>query len=74
VFTKNIQNDTGAALVNLNRLPQTPGVGGSGVLVSLVFQAVGTGNTTVTVPNMTVRNTQGQPVFSGSPQMTVTVR
>ena len=74
VFTKNIQNENGAALINLNRLPQTPGVSGSGVLVSLVFQAVGTGTATVTVPNMTVRNAQGQPVFSGSPQMTVTVR
>ena len=74
VFTKNIQNDAGAAMVNLNRLPQTPGVSGSGVIVSLVFQAVGPGSTTVTIPNLTVRNTQGQPVFTGSPQTTVTVR
>ena len=35
MFTKNIQNDTGTAMVNLNRLLQTPGVNGSGVLVSL---------------------------------------
>jgi general secretion pathway protein D len=74
VFTKNIQNDAGAAMVNLNRLPQSPGVNGSGVVVSLTFQAVGPGTTTVTVPNLTVRNTQGQPIFNGSPQATVTVR
>jgi hypothetical protein len=28
----------------------------------------------VTVPGLTVRNSQGQVVFSGSPQMTVNVK
>jgi general secretion pathway protein D len=74
VFTKNIQNDAGAAAMNLNRLPNTPGVSGSGVLTTLVFQGVAKGSTTVTVPNLTVRNTQGQVVFSGSPQVTINVK
>ena len=74
VFTKNIQNDAGAAAVNLNRPPGTPGVSGSGVLATLVFQAVAKGSTTVAVPNLTVRNAQGQVVFSGSPRMTVNVK
>jgi general secretion pathway protein D len=74
VFTKNIQNDAGAAAVNLNRLPNTPGVSGSGMLTQLTFQAVAKGSTTVTVPNLTVRNAQGQVVFSGSPQMTINVK
>ena len=74
VFTKNIQNDAGAAAMNLNRLPNTPGVSGSGVLTTLIFQAVAKGSTTVAVPNLTVRNAQGQVVFSGSPQMTINVK
>jgi general secretion pathway protein D len=74
VFTKNIQNDAGAAAMNLNRLPNTPGVSGSGVLTTMIFQAVAKGSTTVTVPNLTVRNAQGQVVFSGSPQMTINVK
>ena len=74
VFTKNIQNDAGAAAVNLNRLPNTPGVSGSGMLTQLTFQAVAKGSTTVTVPNLTVRNAQGQVVFSGSPRMTINVK
>jgi general secretion pathway protein D len=74
LFTKNIQNDAGAAAMNLNRLPNTPGVSGSGVLTSLIFQAVAKGTTTVSVPNLTVRNAQGQVVFSGSPQMTINVK
>jgi general secretion pathway protein D len=74
VFTKNIQNDAGAAAMNLNRLPNVPGVSGSGVLTSLIFQAVAKGSTTVTVPNLIVRNTQGQVIFSGSPQVTINVK
>jgi general secretion pathway protein D len=74
LFTKNIQNDAGAAAMNLSRLPNTPGVSGSGVLATLVFQAVAKGSATVTVPNLTVRNAQGQVVFSGSPQMIVNVK
>jgi general secretion pathway protein D len=74
LFTKNIQNDAGAAAMNLNRLPNSPGVSGSGVLTTLVFQGVAKGSTRVTVPNLTVRNAQGQVVFSGSPQMTINVK
>jgi general secretion pathway protein D len=74
VFTKNIQNDAGAAAVNLNRLPGTPGASGSGVLATFIFQGVAKGTSTVTVPNLTVRNAQGQVVFSGSPQTTITVK
>ncbi|MDE3167546.1 MAG: hypothetical protein KGN36_17220 [Acidobacteriota bacterium] len=73
-FTKNIQNDAGTALVTLSRQPQTPGANGSGVLVSLTFQAVAPGETTVSVPGLVVSNSQQQPVFSGSPRMTVTVK
>ena len=74
VFTKNIQNDAGAAAMNLSRLPDTPGVSGTGVLTTLVFQAVAKGSTTVTIPNLTVRNAQGQVVFSGSPRLTISVK
>ena len=44
------------------------------VLTTLIFQAVAKGSSTVTVPNLTVRNSQGQVVYSGSPQMTITVK
>jgi general secretion pathway protein D len=74
VFTKTIAPDGSGAAINLNRLPQSPGVSGSGVLVSLTFQAVAPGTTTITIPNLNVRNTQQQTVFAGSPQMSVTVR
>jgi general secretion pathway protein D len=74
VFTKNIQNDNGIAFVNLNRQPGTTGSTGSGVLVTMIFQGVGNGTTTVTIPNLSVRNSQGQVVTSGSPSITIAVK
>lgn len=74
VFTKNIVPDTGMAAIQLSRQPGTPGVNGGGVLVTLNFQVVGRGPTTVSAPNLTVRNSQGQPVATGSPRVAVSVQ
>jgi general secretion pathway protein D len=74
VLTKNILNDAGAATVQLARPAGSPGASGDGVLVRLNFQAVGRGNTSVTVPNLAVFNSQGQPTLNGSPQLTVNVK
>ena len=74
VFTKNIQQQTGTATVNLSRLPGTAGASGSGVLVSLTFQAASPGSAVVSIPNLTIRNSQGQVVYNGSPQINVSVK
>ena len=73
-FTKNILNDTGAATVQLARPPGNPGAAGAGTLVNLIFQAVGPGVTSVTIPNLVLLSSQGQPVFTGSPQVTINVK
>jgi general secretion pathway protein D len=74
VFTKNIQNDAGIASINLARPPGSAGVSGSGVLVTMIFQAIAPGNSTVRVPNLVVKDAQGQVVSSGTPQMVINVR
>jgi general secretion pathway protein D len=74
VFTKNIMNDAGTATVNLNRFPGSKGVSGSGTLVTLTFQAVGRGSTTVSVPNLTVRDSQGATLATATPTVTVNVK
>jgi len=74
VFTKNIQNDTGAAIIQLNHPPGSRGVSGSGTLVSLNFQAVARGATAVIIPHLTVRDSQGTIVSNSTPQLTVTVK
>ena len=73
-FTKNIQNDTGLATVTLNRPTGVPGVSGSGVLVTLLLQGLAQGTTTLSVPNLIVRGTQGQVVAAGTPQIVINVR
>jgi general secretion pathway protein D len=73
-FTKNILNEQGLATVQLNRQPGGPGVTGSGQLVTLTFQAVGKGSTTVRVPNLTIRNSQGATLVTASPQLSVNIR
>ena len=74
VFTKNILNDTGMAIIQLNRLPGSPGLGGSGTLVTLNFQAVARGAAVVTIPHLAVRNSQGAVISNSTPQFTVMVK
>ena len=74
VFAKNIQNDAGTASVQLSRPPGSPGVSGAGVLVTLNFQAVAKGNTTVTVTNGTLRNSQNQAIGGGNPGLPVRIQ
>jgi general secretion pathway protein D len=73
-FSKNILNDTGEANVNVSRFPSTGGVSGSGSIVTLVFQAIGRGDTVVTAPQLTLRNSQSQPILTSTPQLTINVK
>jgi general secretion pathway protein D len=74
VFTKNILNDTGVAIIQLNRPPGSPGVGGSGALVTLNFQAVASGTAVVMIPNLAVRNSQGAVLSNSTPQLAIAVK
>ena len=72
--SRNILNDTGDATITIARDPKGPGVSGSGGLVTITFQAVGRGTTTVTLPQLTLKNTPGQPVVTNTPVLNVTVK
>ena len=74
VFAKNIQNDAGAATVQLSRPPGSAGVSGSGVLITLNFQAVARGATTVTLSSASLRNSQNQAIGSGNPGLPVRIQ
>jgi general secretion pathway protein D len=73
-FSKNVLNDTGEATVNVSRFPTTGGVSGSGSLVTFVFQAVGRGDTVVSAPQLTLRNSQSQPILTAAPHLSVSVK
>ena len=72
--SKNIVNSTGDASVSIARDPAAAGVSGSGGLVTVVFQAVGKGNTTVTVPGLSLRLTNGRSANPPAPSLTVHVQ
>jgi general secretion pathway protein D len=73
--SKNILNDTGTADFSVSRAPDTGGASGSGDLFSIVFQAVGRGNTSVRLSGMSLSNPAGQPIASNTPpELVVNVR
>ena len=73
IFSRNIRNQAGQAAVNLSRFPGTGGADGGGVLVTLTFEAVAAGQTTVAVTPTGARNAEQQTVPLGTAQATVTV-
>jgi len=73
-FTENTLNDTGEAIVTLNRMPGTGGVSGGGALLTLTFQPVGKGTGEISVSEITVRNTQLDTLKLQLPKSTVTIQ
>jgi general secretion pathway protein D len=73
--SRNILNEVGSADVSISRGPATPGVSGSGGLFSITFQAIGTGDTSVQVSNVTMNASTSQPIPSNLPApLTVSVK
>ena len=64
--SKNILNDTGQADMAISRGPGG-GISGVGGLFTVVFQAVGRGNTTVSVSSVSVTASGGQPISTNAP-------
>lgn len=73
--TQNILNDMGLSDMIVSRGPQDGGVSGAGVLFTVVFQAVGRGQTNVTVAGVSLTSSTGQPInVAAPPPLVVTVR
>lgn len=73
-FSKNILNDVGEATITFNRPAGAGGVNGDGVILTLQFQAVGRGTTTVSVVEPGLKNSQMQPINVTAPSATVTIQ
>lgn len=74
LFTRNIQEDAGEVAISITRLPGAGGVSGSGVLATLTFQAVGRGATEITFADLSVRNSQMQPLAAAPPKLAVNIQ
>jgi hypothetical protein len=73
-FNANMMNDTGEAVITLNRLPGSGGVTGSGALLQLTFQGVAPGTAAVSVVDPQLKNVQLQPVEVTGPTVQVVVQ
>jgi general secretion pathway protein D len=73
-FTESTMNDTGDAIITLNRLPGTGGVAGTGAILNLTFQAIGRGTSPVAVSDAEIKNVQMQSIPVSAPSMTIVVQ
>ena len=73
IFSRNVRNQSGQAMVNLARFPGTGGADGSGVLITLTFEAVAPGETTVSAIPTGARTAEQQSLQLGTAQAKVTV-
>ena len=65
--SKNILNDSGQADMSISRGPTAGGISGAGGLFTVVFQAVGRGNTTVSLASVSLTASTGQPIAANAP-------
>jgi general secretion pathway protein D len=72
--SRNVLNDTGDVAASVSRDPASGGISGSGGVLTFIFQTIGRGSTTVTVPRLTITGSTGQPIAASTPALTVSVR
>ena len=73
-FSTNTMNDTGEAVITLNRLPGSGGVTGSGPILQLTFQTLAPGTATVSIADPQLKDMQLQPVTVTAPSVQVVVQ
>lgn len=71
---KDIRNDTGEATISIARVPDSPGVNGTGALATLNFVAVGRGTGSISVQEIGLKNPQGQAITVSVATVPVTVQ
>ena len=74
VPSRNVLNDAGTATIGIARSPASGGISGSGTVLTIVFQTVGRGLATVTVPQLTLMGAGGQPIPAPPPTLAVNVK
>jgi hypothetical protein len=62
VPSRSVLNDSGDATIGIARDRASGGIAGSGTVLTIVFQAVGSGPTTLTVPQLSMTRSTGQSI------------
>ena len=72
-IVQRVDKERGQAIVSATRMPNTPGVSGSGTLFGVVIRGVAPGNTQLSVLQVNARDSQQRPVPFVTSEATVRV-
>lgn len=72
-FSDSRDEASGLIIVNMNRVPGSGGMTGSGVLLELRFQAVGRGDAAVRLEDVTLRDARLEPITTASPSVAIRI-
>ncbi len=73
-FSDSKAEDIGTAIINMNRVAGAGGISGSGVLLTLKFQAIGPGVSPVRFEEVTLRDARLETIAVTPPAVAVTVK
>lgn len=73
-FSETKAEQTGAAIIGMNRVPGAGGISGSGNLVTLKFQAIGKGVSAISFEELTLRDARLQSITVTPPSTTISVK
>jgi general secretion pathway protein D len=68
-----VDKERGQAIVSATRMPNSPGVSGSGTVFSIVVHGVAPGSSKISVLQVNARNSQQQPLALVTSEATINV-
>ena len=69
-LAERLENSLGRAVISMTRPPDSSGISGSGLLMNLSFEAVGSGDGAISFgPNSVLRDTRQAPFPPASPAL-----
>lgn len=72
-FSDSRDEAAGLVIVNMNRVPGSGGITGSGVLLNLKFQAVARGDATIKLEDATLRDARLEAITTASPSVAIRI-
>ena len=73
-IVERVDKEKGQAIVSATRMPNTPGVSGSGSLVGIVVKGLAAGNSQLSIVQVNAKNSQQQPIPVVTSEATIRVQ
>jgi general secretion pathway protein D len=73
-IVERVDKERGQAIISATRMPNTPGVSGSGTLVGVVVKALSPGNSQLTIVQVNAKDSQQRPIQVVTGEATVKVQ